>query len=387
MTATAAPRRRSGRTRIGGIDLARGLAIVGMVAVHVLPGADRLVGLDATLYRIPGGRASTLFAIVAGIGIGILLQRDPVALVRGRLLYRAVWLIPLGLALQALDHPIAVILQYYGLWFALTALVVGWRPAPLAWLTGVGVVVGPALMLAVTGGPDPLPAAVPDLGPLGELLVTGFYPTLSWWWLVLAGILLARLELRETGVQLRLVLGGGALALLGYGIGSVVAPSAADPLLVRQLATTAHADTTLETLAAGGLAVAVLGLCLLAVDAAPRVSWPGVALGRLALSVYVGHVVLYAASPSVLRSASVAEAVRTLVVFTVATAAGSALWLWPFRRGPLEAVVRAGWRPLRHMLELTSTGPPGPPAPRDPTSLPPPPPPRRSDRSSPGVLP
>jgi uncharacterized membrane protein len=56
--------------RIPGIDLARGLAIIGMLAVHV--GPTHLDGFAGRLYALPHGRASILFVLVARVGVSLL---------------------------------------------------------------------------------------------------------------------------------------------------------------------------------------------------------------------------------------------------------------------------------------------------------------------------
>lgn len=70
------------RPRLLGLDAARGLAIIGMIVVNVGPtNADTFL---ERLYLIPFGRASVLFVVVAGLGMGIFLQRRS-----GRVLWRA----------------------------------------------------------------------------------------------------------------------------------------------------------------------------------------------------------------------------------------------------------------------------------------------------------
>jgi uncharacterized membrane protein len=68
----------AGATRISGIDVARALAIVGMVMVHVGPQDAGKPGIAAQAYRLSHGRASILFVVLAGIGVSLLAgDRSP----------------------------------------------------------------------------------------------------------------------------------------------------------------------------------------------------------------------------------------------------------------------------------------------------------------------
>src|SRR5688500_13218326 len=62
------PRRRP--DRLVGVDAARGVALLGMVAVHVLPTLDR-DGTPTLVGHVFGGRSAALFAVLAGVGVGL----------------------------------------------------------------------------------------------------------------------------------------------------------------------------------------------------------------------------------------------------------------------------------------------------------------------------
>ena len=332
------------------MDLARGLAIVGMVTVHVTP---PLAG-DAGWYSLPYGQASTLFAVVAGIGIELASRRGPTLEHRARLLWRATWLAPVGLALSLLDTPVAVILQYYALWFVLAAPVLRWSARALAALTAVGLLVGPTVLVwAQVTHPAWYRSTAGDiagrgawLGELGDVLLTGYYPTVSWVWLVYAGMLLGRLDLRSDRVAAWLLGGGAALAGAVHWL-AATARSAVD--LGRWqpwLATAGHSDTPPETLAALGVAAAVIGACLLLGRHLRPLVWPGTAFGRFALTVYVGHIVAYGLARSAFYNETVAGGLRTTLWITVVGAVVAMAWLAVLPRGPLEALDRAGHQRL-----------------------------------------
>jgi hypothetical protein len=89
--------------RVAGIDLARFLAIAGMLAVHV--GPTTLVDPAGRVYaELTHGRASILFGLLAGVGVSLLASSRTATLwqTRIRLLWHAALLLPLGLWLQSL---------------------------------------------------------------------------------------------------------------------------------------------------------------------------------------------------------------------------------------------------------------------------------------------
>ena len=91
--------------RIVGVDVARALALLGMMATHILPGR---IGLDVPWpQQLAGGRASALFAVLAGVSMALVSGRQrPVRgreryAVSARLAVRALLIGALGLLLGA----------------------------------------------------------------------------------------------------------------------------------------------------------------------------------------------------------------------------------------------------------------------------------------------
>jgi uncharacterized membrane protein len=116
--------------RIVGLDLARFVAVVGMMAVHVWLYADLKTGEQLWFSGQFTGRASALFAVLAGVGV-VLSTRTPLR--RGRqmaarwmLVGRGVALIAIGLTLGLLQPPMLVILVSYGVMFWFLALALTW---------------------------------------------------------------------------------------------------------------------------------------------------------------------------------------------------------------------------------------------------------------------
>jgi len=56
--------------RVVGLDVARCVALLGMIVTHVLPAADEN-GVTVA-QQVAGGRASALFAVLAGVSLAIM---------------------------------------------------------------------------------------------------------------------------------------------------------------------------------------------------------------------------------------------------------------------------------------------------------------------------
>ena len=347
------------RRRIDGVDLARGLAIIGMVMQHVAP----RIGPDGGWYSLVSyGQASTLFAFVAGIGIELSSRRGPLAEHRARLVWRAAWLAPVGLFLSLLGTPVAVILQYYALWFLLAAPVLRWSTRALGTLTAVGLLVGPSILVwAQVTHPEwyvfrtgSIAGRGAWLGELGDVLLTGYYPTVSWIWVVFAGMLLARADLRSDRTAAIALVGGSTVAAATYGTAAWARATLDLGRWQPWLDTVGHSDTPLETLATTAVSTAVVGACVLLARRLRPLLWPGIALGRLALTVYVGHIFAYAVFPTYFFNDTVAGGAETTLWIAGIASLLSMLWLAVLPRGPLEALDRGGYEQL--VLPLVRTG-------------------------------
>lgn len=58
--------------RIMGVDVARGFALVGMIAVHVLPAVADVEGNPSLEWRLFAGHSAALFATLAGVSLAFM---------------------------------------------------------------------------------------------------------------------------------------------------------------------------------------------------------------------------------------------------------------------------------------------------------------------------
>src|SRR4051812_3593520 len=202
-------------SRIDGVDIARGIAVLGMFVAHVLP--------DGETENLADGRSSVLFATLAGVSLGLITGgADPAPSgSRRRLLggvaLRGITLILLGLFLWSLGSGIAIILDYYGAFFLVLLPVLFAPRAVLVPLALVFVTVGGAVLAEAPDSPGTLIGDDLLLWLPTEWFVTGYYPGLLWLGYVLVGLILARSDLRRRTVQAAMALGGAAASAFGYG--------------------------------------------------------------------------------------------------------------------------------------------------------------------------
>jgi uncharacterized membrane protein len=367
--------RRSESRRLIGVDAARGLALIGMMAVHITPSTTP-DGEASVVYLLASGRAAALFAVLAGVGIALATggSRRP----RGRahaaaaagIAARAVVLLAVGLALGALDSGVAVILVYYAVLFIVALPFLGLGPRILLPLAATWAIAMPFLSYALR---QEIPRGFPsspsfeDLGDPGglaiELTLTGYYPVLTWTAYLILGLGLGRLNLRALRTQVAFVVVGGLVALIAtatsrllletggldhlHAVGAGSHPIGARSLDVALttgffgttpttswwwLATAApHSSTPFNLLQTMGIAVAVLGVMLLLGSYARVVLWPLAAMGGMTFTLYSVHVVL-------LATVVPRELDNALLLHVLITAGIAILWRGVIGRGPLETV-------------------------------------------------
>ena len=208
--------------RIAGIDVARGLALLGMFFSHAAPSVGR--GFGAFLLQVPDERSRLLFALTAGLGLGLLtggLQppsregSGERTVLRKQIAIRAACLLVLGVVFQATGVLVYVILDEYGIAFFIMLPFVF---LPARWLLSVGVLLlafapGAAAALdARMGAADPGPYAH-----VSDWFITGAYPVLTWVAVLMLGVGTVRLGVARPPVML--VAGGLGLVAMVGGLG------------------------------------------------------------------------------------------------------------------------------------------------------------------------
>lgn len=366
--------------RVIGLDVARGLAVIGMFVAHVSAGSDNPV--VSRLISAADGRSSILFATLAGLSLAILSGRmwpysgpDMLA-AKTRILTRAACLVVISGILSMMNEMVALILIYYAVWFVLAIPFLRWRPRNLFiaagcfWLFGplmytYGMTVLEKLGLVMYGGESNF---------IVTILLTGVYPGVVYMGYVLAGLGIGRLDLSAKKIQATLVLVGSSLALIfysasdlflaliptstGYDPGSVADPwsesggfgwdsslSWPDPFNV--LGMSPHSNTLFEAFGSGGVALGVIGLCLLGGRILGLVAFPLAAVGSMSLTAYSAHVIaIWNSETLAMRETNTGLGWLVLVTMVACT-----IWRLTIGRGPLEWILyRLSHRAARSVL-------------------------------------
>ncbi|MEU3848083.1 heparan-alpha-glucosaminide N-acetyltransferase domain-containing protein [Micrococcus terreus] len=373
-----AARKTRSRSRLVGIDAARGLALIGLMAIHLFPSENEETHEPTLAWTLFSGDSAALFALLAGVGLA--LSSGGARAHRGRqmtadragLVVRAALVGAVGLVVAAIlpwDPPAYSILLYYAAFFLLAIPFLHLGPKVLFGSAAVFGLLAPVLMQQL--GPV-LPESsdynhtlmtllTEPVAVASELLLTGSYPALPYMTCLLVGLGLGRLDLRSTRVQ-GLIAGAGAgltvlanlvSALLLYVAGGYQALLATEEMTRDTLdealvygpdilpdtsgwwlaIATPHTNTPLALAASLGMALLVLGVFLLLAPKAGRWLKPLAAMGTLTLTIYTVH--LIALAPEVHYE----EPALWFVLHLGIAAVFAWFWTRHVGKGPLEGAV------------------------------------------------
>jgi uncharacterized membrane protein len=343
------------RPRLRGIDMARGIAIVGMVMVHIGPQDAPGGGVLGAAYRSPHGRASILFIVLAGIGVSLLTDGPSGRRLQGvtaRLWWRALVLLPIGLMLQSLPVNVAVILQYYAFYYVIASGLMRLGDRMVLVVAAGSATLGPVVLIWLH---QVLPAWFQTGVPrwhdaariIRDVLVTGYYPAIVWTAPLAIGIWIGRRNLRDPRTAGMLLVGGALVAAIGFVLSdalvAALGPASSEGDWRQLAAIEPHNEMPLWVLTSTGIAAAIVGCCLLLAQWLPRVVWPAVAFGQLAFSVYILHVLVLAWQPEWLVREEVVPAWLSVARFAVVSIALATAYRAVASRGPFEQLLRAPW--------------------------------------------
>ncbi|ROQ39409.1 putative membrane protein YeiB [Frondihabitans sp. PhB188] len=349
MTLTASRPAASGPgARLRGIDAARGIALFGMFAAHLVDVENPVDWSEpSTWWSIVAGRSSVLFAVLAGVSLALTTGRDrPVrgaalTVARRRIATRGVLIAVIGILLMLLETPVAVILATYGILFVVLLPALSWSRVALLTVAGG---------LALVAFPISLASVFP-LAETGVILqqIFLYYPLATFAAYLLLGLAVGRSDLRSPRVLGALLGGGTALAVVVYSVGEAVTPGGLlfhsfGGLRLRDyvFASEPHSSTLVDMLGSAGVALAVIGACgLLARVPRNAPLFVLARVGAMPLSIYSAHLVVIAwlYHSGFLDGLTPASEGTVWALFVVG--ACLAALAWGGRPGPLERAVAA----------------------------------------------
>ncbi len=354
-------------TRVVGFDLARALAVFGMVLVNfkvVMAAPDAGPPWLARALALLEGRAAATFVVLAGIGIAMLSRAaretgDAGLLARARttLLKRALFLFIVGL-LFAPVWP-ADILHFYGIYIAVAAFLLTASNSRLWFLAGSAVTgfVALASVFDYDRGWNWETLEYVDFwspaGMVRHLLFNGFHPVIPWLAFLIIGLIVGRLDMRHRATRNRVLAAGAAATVVAESGSKVlirILSRGSAELEIDEIAavfgTSVIPPMPLYMVAGAGTACVVIAVAVGVGERFPNAVWlrPLVFTGQLALTLYVAHVVLGMGaidSFGRLEGSTLPFVVTSTSVFCALGVAFAHLWRQRFPRGPLETIMRA----------------------------------------------
>lgn len=338
--------------RTQGYDLARALAIFGMLVINFQlklgdpsPSAGSFWAWASGLHS---GRAAALFVTVAGAGVALMARGcEPMAVTR-TLLLRGLFLFVAGnLLFTVWDFDI---LHFYAFYLALAGLLfirlprIGLLLAALA-TTIATVVVNSVFDLRGLGhGSDYWTFA----GVGSNVFLTGIHPVLPWIGFLLVGMWIGRHDLTDPATRRRFLALGGALAvvspLLSFGV-EQLAIQGVLPREALRFAGVGHAPAPLYIVAGAGTSMFMIALCQMIVAriGANVVVRALMAAGQTALTIYVLHALVGVVIPQWLfdfGGLSLWQVLAYCVGFYAVVTVAAFFYRKRFSRGPLEYLMR-----------------------------------------------
>ncbi len=353
-------------TRLLGLDVARSLAMFGMVLVHFKivfgePVANHWVDMFITMLE---GRSAGLFVILAGIGLSLLSKSmrnnrcsKTAYQTRSKLVKRSLVLLVLGYAFATVWQ--ADILHYYG-FYLMIGLVLLRASNLILWLVMAGVVFDFLLMMLLFDyslGWDFNALNYTEFwqwpGLVRNLLFNGFHPIFPWVSLFVFGMWLGRLNLSDRNLRQRfllvslilLILVEGASALTIAWFEQLESPLFSPDDLLALFGTTPIPPMPQYIVSAAASSVVAIMLLLHLAEKFPQ-HWliqALVATGQLALTIYLGHVLIGISIFQLLVEEGKQTGLMTMMMsglFYLGCVLFSQSWLKRFERGPLELLMR-----------------------------------------------
>ena len=352
-------------SRIIGIDVARALAVIGMVIVNfkVVLGEEGQNWVKL-LARVFDGKASATFVVLAGVGIALstnsaLRNNDLLTLkiARTKIAKRALFLFVVGLSYMVIWP--ADILHFYGVYMLFTLLLIRSKPRRILMWAAAVILAYPFLLywFDYETGWNLDTLAYLDFwefgGFLRNLFINGFHPVLPWVSFMLVGFWYGKQDLNNDQF-LKKVIGVSSAVFIGIQFLSyfsirILSNGNEETLsnLSEIIGTNPMPPLPIYMLNGIAIAILVISLCILLGKnyATNKVVVALNNTGQLALTFYVAHVVLgmgliEAISPSEMGAYSIQFSVTYALFFSLTCIVFANLWLKHKPLGPLEWIMK-----------------------------------------------
>jgi uncharacterized membrane protein YeiB len=217
-----ADRPSAGGGRVAAIDIARGVALLGMFTVHVPYMAERPNGAWDWILEAPSGRAAVLFFMLSGVSLSLIAKRGSRSAEPSVLVARGAVLLLFGLVMTQFWFGSSILVQY-GLVFLVAPWLLRRSARALLALSAGTLLVGPSVveLLGVNASAWISTHAGITTGWLGQTIASAFLSThalVVWLGFFCIGLLVGRADLtrrRNAARTLGIGLALGAAATVG----------------------------------------------------------------------------------------------------------------------------------------------------------------------------
>lgn len=352
--------------RIIGLDLARAVAIFGMVIVNFKIAMNAETG-NSLLMNITGlfeGRASALFVVLAGVGLTLTTNKARMSSDRSFVLKTRLLIVKRGLLLVAIGlayTPIweADILHFYGFYFLIAATLFTFNDKALLFVSALIMMAFPVLMMLFNYELNWNWATLTyeNLwsfdGLIRHIIFNGFHPVIPWAALLLFGLWLGRQDLSQAFTRKRLLVWslltlmiaecGFYLIRAAIGDGSGLGMTPEEVKFLFSISIIPPLPQYI--ISAGSSAVIILITCLYLSE---RYSESNIIrwlcqTGKMSLTLYVAHVIIgmgILESIGLLENQTVNFSLLSALIFCIFSVIFSVTWIRFFKIGPLEWVFR-----------------------------------------------
>ena len=353
------------KKRIIGIDVARALAVIGMIIVNfkVVFGENGLSWVKS-FASVFDGKAAATFVVLAGVGLALITNSaiknkdlDKLKIVRGRILKRALFLFIVGISYIAIWP--ADILHFYGIYMAITILLLTSKERTLIATAITLIVAFPILMTFwnYETGWDFNTLDYQDFwtakGFMRNLFFNGFHPVIPWTAFMLFGYWFGKQDLHNDKfikktfwISSIIFVSIQALSYLSISFLSEGNQETAKEL-TEILGTNPMPPLPIYMFNGSAIAFAIISACIIIakrfennkiIDALNKT-------GQLALTFYVAHVIIGmgiidAINPAKTGNYSIEFSVVYALVFSLLCIVFAVIWRKYKTSGPLEWIMR-----------------------------------------------
>jgi uncharacterized protein len=353
------------KKRIIGIDVARALAVIGMIIVNfkVVFGENGLswVKSFASIFE---GKAAATFVVLAGVGLALMTNsaiknkdQDKLKIVRGRILKRTLFLFIVGISYIAIWP--ADILHFYGIYMAITMLLLTSKERTLI-TTAITLIVAFPILMTFWNYETGWDFNTLDYqgfwtlkGFMRNLFFNGFHPVIPWTAFMLFGYWFGKQDLHNDKfikktfwISSIIFVSIQALSYLSISFLSEGNQETAKEL-TEILGTNPMPPLPIYMFNGSAIAFAIISACIIIakrfennkiIDALNKT-------GQLALTFYVAHVIIGMGiidviNPAKMGNYSVEFSVVYALVFSLLCIVFAVIWRKYKTSGPLEWIMR-----------------------------------------------